>query len=152
MQDFLDAGYPPAVAEALAGIDESIASASYLSPNELMDKFLEWNGICGYTSLILDTLEQLNERTPPDPSTDGNLRTCPFRVMYNETARLHAGDKLDTRDREHVGVSSLAEALRTVLAFRDYASRGTHFLPRFEGYPVLNSAWIEYEHRRKLEF
>jgi hypothetical protein len=88
--------------------------------------------------------------TEPNPREDGNLDSHPFRVMYNETCRLESGET-QTRNREHVGVCNLADARKTVQLFREYASRGSHYSRQFKGYPVLNSAWVEYTHRRRLE-
>lgn len=79
-----------------------------------------------------------------------------YWVMYNETnktSRSDEPDKFESKDCQHYGTEDLDSAKKTVLEFRDLASRGKHYCnSRQWPHRVLNSAWIEVEHRTRLEF
>lgn len=76
-----------------------------------------------------------------------NLDTHPYRVMLSATVKLQAGGET-TRTQEHCGVDNIDSARKTVQSLRDYASRGAGF---HHG-QVINSAWIEYTMRTRMEF
>lgn len=50
-------GYIAEVAEALANRGITVASAQHLTKREVLEHYLEWNGICGYADVILDVLD-----------------------------------------------------------------------------------------------
>lgn len=52
-----DAGYDEDVAEALAENGVTPEAALHLSKQEVLDYYLTWNGIHGYTTRILSVLE-----------------------------------------------------------------------------------------------
>jgi hypothetical protein len=53
----LEVGYNPQVAEALVENELSYYSVSQLSATEALNYFLQWNGILGYTSTILNAVD-----------------------------------------------------------------------------------------------
>jgi hypothetical protein len=55
-QALIDDGYDPDVAEALAENHVTVEQAASLSKYEVMDHYLNWNGIIGFTQSILDAL------------------------------------------------------------------------------------------------
>lgn len=54
-------GYDHNVAEALAERGVTVAMAALLSKREVLEHYLEWNGIIGYTDSILRVLENAEE-------------------------------------------------------------------------------------------
>jgi hypothetical protein len=57
LEDELEgAGYSPPVAEALAANNVNAVHAAILSKREVLEYWLEWNGIIGYTDQILNTI------------------------------------------------------------------------------------------------
>lgn len=56
-QELMNDGYSDDVAEALAERGVSVASAKLLSKREVLEHYLEWNGIIGYADRILDVLD-----------------------------------------------------------------------------------------------
>lgn len=53
------AGRCHAIVEALAENDVTVADATHLSRRDIMDHVLTWNGIIGYTDLILEAADEL---------------------------------------------------------------------------------------------
>ena len=56
-QALMDDGYSEEVAEALAERGVTVAEAQHLSKREVLDYYLAWNGIAGFTDSILDVLD-----------------------------------------------------------------------------------------------
>ena len=56
------AGYTTPLAEALAERGVTVDEAKSLSRRDMMEHYLEWNGICGYTGEILCVLDNLTQR------------------------------------------------------------------------------------------
>lgn len=54
-------GYADEIAEALAENDISVEHARLLSKEEVMDKFLTYNGIIGFTGMILRAINNCEE-------------------------------------------------------------------------------------------
>lgn len=54
---FRKAGFNDGLAEALEGRDVSLERALCMSASELLDEYLLWNGIIGYTGSILAALD-----------------------------------------------------------------------------------------------
>lgn len=50
-------GYSYALANALAEQGQTVESVKLLSKREVLDDFLKWEGIIGYTDTILSVLE-----------------------------------------------------------------------------------------------
>jgi len=64
-KDLLEAGYCAPMATALAEQGQSAMTAASLSQYEALDLFLTWEGIIGYTSLIVlavDNVRTLHKR------------------------------------------------------------------------------------------
>lgn len=53
-------GFNNWVADALAEREVSLERAMTMSTNELLEEVLEWNGIIGYTSSILDAVDNIH--------------------------------------------------------------------------------------------
>ena len=54
-------GYVPATAEALANHGVTVEKAKLLSKSEILEHYLEWNGLIGWTNQILNVLENAEE-------------------------------------------------------------------------------------------
>lgn len=52
-------GFTPDIAEALDERGVTVAKAKLLSRRELMEHYLEWNGIMGFTDSIVDAVDLL---------------------------------------------------------------------------------------------
>lgn len=50
-------GYSAPVAEALANRGVTVADTQHMSKRELLEHYLEWNGIIGYADSILSVIE-----------------------------------------------------------------------------------------------
>jgi hypothetical protein len=65
--DFVALGFDPDIAEALAEREVKVGAVQFLSSYEIFEHFLEWNGIIGWTSNIVEA--QLNiKRVKKDPN------------------------------------------------------------------------------------
>jgi len=58
-EDLVKAGYNEFVAEGLAERGHTVETAELLSVREALDEVLEWNGIIGFTSSIVDAIDNL---------------------------------------------------------------------------------------------
>lgn len=74
-----------------------------------------------------------------------------YWVMYSENVAMQDGT-VKTRTTQHYGTESLETAKKSVLEFRDYASRGKHFLRTHNPNNCINSAWVEIETRTRVDF
>ena len=59
IEDLVASGFNRDVAEALGERLITPEQAKHLSAEELMDHYLEWNGIIGYTSQIINALDNI---------------------------------------------------------------------------------------------
>jgi hypothetical protein len=64
--EFIAAGFDPWIAEALEESAMTMEEVKISSLSEILDKVLEWNGIVGYTSNILDAVKNLRTQMQQD--------------------------------------------------------------------------------------
>ena len=60
IEDFKAAGWNHAMAEALEGQERTLAEVESMTEEEVFDAFLEWNGIIGYTGMIIEAVSNCN--------------------------------------------------------------------------------------------
>lgn len=61
IQALCDSGYNPDVAEALAENGITPETAEHLSKREVLEHYLNWNGIIGFTESILLVLQNAED-------------------------------------------------------------------------------------------
>lgn len=52
-------GWNSWVAEALAEQDKTPADLDFMSVREILDEVLKWNGVIGYTDMLIDALDNI---------------------------------------------------------------------------------------------
>jgi len=60
-QDLIEAGFNANVATALAENGLEVSDTVLMTADELFEKFLEWEGIQGYTRTIIDALDNCRD-------------------------------------------------------------------------------------------
>lgn len=59
--EFINEGYPSKLATALEGREITLDNANAMQPQELLNEYLEWNGIIGYSHSIWELCQWLQE-------------------------------------------------------------------------------------------